>query len=454
MAVTIAAVPVKTLTPGVNDTEALVNERFSLAKDYATESFASAQDYLDLLGQIFTTATMPEVDITYAEQELIPDNIWSDLEGQRPEDPNISTSISAVAPNKPAINDIIVPEISIPTFPDLEMGNPSFNFEETPFYSDIADALGVKLLDLIQNGGTGLGAEIEDAIWSRARARQELQNETLYEETEKYFSARGWDLPTGALAGRLQRTQEEIDRNNNQMNYEISIEQARLAQTQTQFSLSAGIQISGQERDYINAVSNRALEAAKTAVQVLINIFTAKVQERIAKLEVIKTEVEITGLQVSAQAEANRSNAAIYSADIDKYRAQVQSELGIIESLARIYTAKLAGYEADTRVAVSMLDGQIKEFLGKVDQERTRTELSLKEAELTLNSYLGALGLNIETTKAGANIASQLAASALSGISASAHLSDTYGRSLSQGYSHSNSVSNSLGVSYNYSGEA
>ena len=71
----------------------------------------------------------------------------------------------------------------------------------------------------------------------------------------------------------------------------------------------------------------------------------------------------------------------------------------------------------------------------------------MKEAELTLQGYLGALSLTVEGQKALANVSAQLAASALSSVNASASLGDSLSRGVGMQYSHSEHLSNSSNLS-------
>lgn len=434
-------------SPSDNEAETLVTQRFTDAKTYSAESFETLQGLIGNLGTLFANAAMPETDVDYEQQGI---SLVSDIDSKRPDAPTDEqlTMGDITEPVRPALNEITVPTLTTPTFEPINLPDIAYSFAEGVYDSELATRVRAALISLIETGGTGLAVAVEDALWERARARQQTQNEKLYADEENYFAARGWLMPPGAMVAGLREIDKEIERANSQINYEIMIEQARLAQTNTHFVFTTGLQMEGQDKEFFNQVANRALQAAKDAVQVIVDIFDAKVKERLGQYELVKVEAEVSTAIVSMQAEANKGNIDIYTADIDRYKATLQKELSIIETMGKIYGFKVAGYEADAKVEATRLDAQIKEYLGRVEQEKAKTELSIKEAELTLTSYLSALGLNVETIKASANIASQIAASALSGVSASASLSDGFSRSISQGYNHSQSLGNDFSVSY------
>ena len=126
-----------------------------------------------------------------------------------------------VLPDTPMFSDILLPSapsIQLPEF-DSSLPEEVFNtpggltWQESPFNSDVWNSLLEKTVDGIVNGGTGLNPEIESQIWERALLRQQSDDEKAYEEIEKGFSSKGWDMPQGALAGALKEKSDEISRN-------------------------------------------------------------------------------------------------------------------------------------------------------------------------------------------------------------------------------------------------
>ena len=128
--------------------------------------------------------------------------------------------------------------MTLPDAPNGELTGADFVYNEGVYSSLLDAAVKEGLLNWIENGGTGLDADVENELWERTLARTEADNERAYREAENYFASRGYDLPPGALAGRLLEINREIVRNRTQINAEISIEQARLAQNNTQIQIT------------------------------------------------------------------------------------------------------------------------------------------------------------------------------------------------------------------------
>lgn len=450
MTISVATVNPTTYSPADNAAEEIVQQRFDDAQAYSDASYQKLEALIDQLSSVFSGASMPSTNVEFTDQDA---SISTNITSYRPTPPSTEdlTPGDVTAPTRPTLEDITVPTINVPDFTDINMPDTAYSYVENGYTSELATQVKAALLDWIANGGTGLDADVEAAIWARATARQQTQNEKMYADEEDYFAARGHILPPGALSAGLREVGREITRANAQLNYEIMIEQARLAQNNTQFTITSSLQMEQQDKDFFNAVANRALQAAKDAVTVIVEIFNAKVQERLGQYELAKTEAQVNTAIVQMQAEANKAKVDIYEADIKMFQANLQKELDIIETAAKVYGYKVAGYEADAKVEQTRLDALIKEFQARIDQEKAKTELSIKEAEMTLTAYLGALNLNVETIKGAANIASQIAASALSGISASASIGDSFSRSIGQAYSLSQNLSNSAAITQSIS---
>lgn len=423
------------------DTDTLVGEQFDLAQGYASDQINAVQVYLTALSTLFATATMPSTDIDYDFKTIA---LESDISSQRPEAPSDAdlTPGDVAVPVIGAISSITVPTISIPSY-TLIAPTDELSYDEPVYQSDLQDALKAALEDFIKNGGTGLGSDVEAALWTRLRARQAILNERTYNEAEEYFASRGYTIPPGALGGRLTEALAEQTRADALLNDEITIKQAELARAQSEFTMQAAINLEGQDKEKFNAMANRTLEAAKATIQVILDLYNTKVQGYIAEMQGAKIETDIEKVRVDAKVAANKSVIDEYNANVEKYKTQVQQELGIVELIAKVYGFKIAGYEADAKVAAVELDAQIKVYQGNIEQANNQTILTLKEAELTVQSYLGALQLTSDSLKASGNISAQIAASALSAVNASASLSMGYARNSSESESVSDSTSKS-----------
>ena len=353
--------------------------------------------------------------------------------------PDLPTKASYDLPDVPTIEDIVIPtapETEIPSFEgelpvdDVDLPQSIFIYDETVYDSALRTAVSNKLLEDVQNGGTGLAVDVEAAIWERARARLELEKERKYDEVEDHFSARGFNIPQGALSSALMEVIKENARADEQINYEIMIEQARLAQTNTHFTLTSAIQQEANIMAFVGGVAGRALDAAKYSQEAAIAIFNASVakynqklmayqtcaavyESRIraaglvlenykAKLEGVKIVAEVQGLyvdiykaQVSAvetlvslyktEMEAARIQGDIERIKLDAFRSKIEAynaKLQAITSRYNAYQAHIAGEGAKAAV----YDTQVRGYLGRVEGVKAEASINIAEATAKIES--------------------------------------------------------------------
>ena len=353
--------------------------------------------------------------------------------------PDMPTKASYDLPDVPTIEDVVIPtapETEIPSFEgelpvdDVDLPQSIFIYNEAVYDSALRTAVSNKLLEDVQNGGTGLAEDVEDAIWERARARLELEKERKYEDVEDHFAARGFNIPQGALDNALMEIIKENARADEQINYEVMIEQARLAQTNTHFTLTSAIQQEANIMAFVSGVAGRALEAVKYSQEAAIAIFNASVakynqklltyqacavvyESRIraaglilenykAKLEGVKIVVEVQGLyvdiyraQVSAvetlvnlyktEMEAARIQGDIERIKLDAFRSKIEAynaKLQAITSRYNAYQAHIAGEGAKAAV----YDTQVKGYLGRVEGVKTEASINIAEATAKIES--------------------------------------------------------------------
>lgn len=300
------------------------------------------------------------------------------------------TAPTVSLPSPPSLDDILIPAapvIGLPVF-DTEMPSATiddaapFMWGEPSYSSDIWAVLLAKVLNDLQNGGTGLNAAVEAELYQRLLDRQVEENDRLYIEASDYFSARGFTIPPGALVGRLNEISQQISRNNSATSREITISQAELAQKNDHFITEQGGKLEGMLRDFFTACTNRVFEANKVLATNAIEIFNSKAAKynidlqryetasRVyeARIRVALTQVEI----FKAEIEGARVTSEVQKNLVDIYRAQIQaaeaqmglyvSEMQGVKILAELEALKLEQYKLETQAYIARLDGEKAKF--------------------------------------------------------------------------------------------
>ena len=349
----------------------LVESKFNEARGYAVSSWALAQNYLTSLSSLIahpSINTNISIPFNYSGGTII-----SSVLGDKPEAPTIDATISATKPTLGTMQAL-----------------PAFSF----LVGDI-DTLRANILQkingIVADGATGLDADVEALLWARARSRQEVENFRQYTEAEQFFSSRGFVLPTGALSGKLNEIAVEIARNNSYLNNDITVEQARLAQANTQFVYEKG---------------------AAIAIQMMT-----------ASIEGVVT--------------ANKNVVDVFAAQVEEFKQDIAGQIAVLEAVVKKYTAEAEVYKAVAYVASVDIDAQAKQLELSLKKAEVESSLLIKEAEIELDTAVKLHQLQVEAMKAGGQVTAQIAASALSAVNATASYGFSGGASISMGESYS-----------------
>ena len=420
----------------------------------------------------FTTTTVDTNYPTLDEKEItkpvvaLPDapTFTTELSGEKP---FIADVINVVSPTETVPNKITgIADHTIPTPPSITIADfgdaiPAytlsvpelvFSYVEPTYSSALKDALGVKLLGDVENGGSGLDADVEDAIWERTRERDEKDYVEAAAKLDSKWSGRGFSLPDGVLT-ELNQDLIVDDRNQRvERSRDILIKQAELAQANTHFAITSSLSLEQLELNHANEVNNRALEAAKATIEFGIAFQNLKIadyniQLERAKLQAVEQGARLEGeklrleayrmelLEAEAKSALDKDKLAEYNLDLERYNSFLKlytAEQGAVSLALGIEGLKIDLYKENINDHRARLDAQrnqallyeaqVKGELGKIqiytaelEAEKTRvatlkvqTDIeiakvneSVKLQDLQLRAFLG----NIERYKAEVGVA-------------------------------------------------
>lgn len=181
------------------------------------------------------------------------------------------------------------------TVPDIG----DFQERDIAYTSAVMEKQIAWLLDQLTEGGTGLGATVEAELWERARSRKDLERQRQFQAVTDKHASLGWMFPTGMMNAELSELQSEWTRADNDLNSDIAIKQAELAQANTHFAHELALKAD-------EFLGNFSLEGRKTDV----SVYTARVQMVTAIAQKIRTLIE-------AKAAKNTAIANVYKAEAD-----------------------------------------------------------------------------------------------------------------------------------------
>ncbi|MFZ2981883.1 MAG: hypothetical protein WA085_12690 [Sphingobium sp.] len=282
--------------------------------------------------------------------------------------PESPTIVLPEAPLMELITLPTLPSINLPTFggaaPDgSDLTTPttglvwSEDYYDSALLNDATSRLTTMLL-----GGTGLPAAIEQAIWDRSRAREDVIARKATQEVYEEFSARGFSLPPGALAGRVSEVWLKNREAASTLSRDIAVKQAELEIDNMKFAVSTGIQLEGQMMTYAGQFAARALDAAKITVQVALDIFNARIALYNARLQGYQTEAAVFKDLIQAE-----------SIKLEQYRTEIEAQklVGDINLQAiQIYKTRSDAL----MIAVDLYKAQLEGVKTGVDVDRARIE--------------------------------------------------------------------------------
>ena len=382
--------------------------------------------------------SIPEftVESPYFSFPSPPDVEFPDDPGPAPTMSEISTPSAPgyTLPPVPTISELDIPEapeVHLPTFeasrPDNSLLSPPGElvyYQEEEYISQLKSQVYDKLLSEIQEGGTGLSADVEQAIWNRAISRLDQELERNYEEIDQGWAARGFNFPAGAMMGMRSRVRRDIDDKKLDLNRDIMVEQARLAQQNTQFIIERAVNYEQALMDHHNRVAQRAFELARLKAETGIAIYNAKVNAYAAMIEGYKADAEVFRAKLQAalselEAYKTRMEGVRIAADvqrlyIDLYNAQLQSVMTMVE----IYKAEMQGaaIKADVeKTRIQAYAEQVNAFISRIRAGTARFEAYQAEVQGRLGEVQGyseqvrAYGMQVDAAKTGADIKTQQA---------------------------------------------
>lgn len=427
----------------------LVNEKFDTTMQMATDMMVrlvgadGASGYLGALNTLITEFSMPTVDpITVA---VSPTTVTVTA---RPL-PTLLASLdtdfgtfSEVAPTMSALPSIDASGADPGAAPAAPVGS-TIVWSEVALSQDMYATLLARLLADLTAGSTGVGATIEQEIYDRAIARQFTANDTMYQEAEDYFAARGFTMPPGALSARISQAAAEIARNSAEINGKILIEQADLAQRNTQFIIQQSMELEKVLRLTRDGESQRQLDYAKAVVDAILRTYAEQVRGYVATAEAKKAFIEAQVANLQGVISYNKGLVDIYRSKAEVFKVSVDAQASVNDGIIKAFGAEVAGYEAETKAISANQMAEIEDNKIRIAEAELNVRLQVAEIETSIQAYVAESGLREKVSNDMAQLAANAVASALQGVSVNASLGYSGSESRSESWAKSETIQES-----------
>lgn len=314
----------------------------------------------------------------------------------KPNRPNINTDITL--PDAPTINfgsapslrDIDLPDFKPPAMPvfsaivpTFEVADPTMvlNWAEPVYQSEVLADLTAWVREHMQ-GGLGIPAAVEDALFARARERESLEAHRAVQEAVDTWAARGFTMPPGMLVKQANAVREQSRLKAAELNRDIWAEATKMQIESIRFAVQQGVALEQLLQNAHQNMCNRLFEAAKFLAQGMLDVYRAKVAAFEARCKafdalVAQYKAHVDGVMAYyegfkaqiqgaiAQGQLNEQLVEVYKAGITAEQAKVEvfaSQMKAAAVEAEVIKAQFDGYRADVQAFAELIGAEKAKF--------------------------------------------------------------------------------------------
>lgn len=220
------------------------------------------------------------------------------------------------------------------------------------------------------DGDTALSPAVENAIYERAKDKNNAEYRRTRDAAYADAARRGFTLPPGALISAVQQARQGAANNNARAAVDIAVKQAELEQQNVQFAITTSTSLRtalisasiGYHQNLIS-LNGQALDYAKSILSAMI--------------ETYNTLVKAYGLRLDAY----KAEASVYEVRLKGVLALVEiykAEISALEALTQLDMAKITVYRSRLdalNTLASVYRSQIDAVIGQATVEKMKVEL-------------------------------------------------------------------------------
>lgn len=208
------------------------------------------------------------------------------------------------------------------------------------------------IIHSIHNGGTGIKPNIEYQIYERDRARVIQDNNRTIREAVHGFTAQGFRMPPGALAGAVRDANRQASDKISQHSRDVAIKQAEMEVENVRFAVEQAITMRkaalDAARDYIGAMASGIAQTGQVLPSVTDSqsrLITAASSYYNARISAEDLRLRSVAPNAEYQQQANAKNL---DAELQLIRNKIDAAIAAAEALARQAAAMLNALNVST----------------------------------------------------------------------------------------------------------
>lgn len=416
----------------------LSNSTREVAGGFITEQLEQATDHADK-AQEALTSFMETLDNSSTNLSNIPfSDVTLDDIGDLPHStaiaPPVFTGDVSVGDFDVSLAEyipIVLPDMpDMPVAPIVDTPNPELLFFESEYISSVLSSLESVLATNLA-GGTGLSAEVEQAIYDRDAVRRDLASDQQLQEIQYAFTGRGFDLPSGAFVSALQQEMQSRTLAHQEASRDVMIKAADLEQKNMEIAVQYSVQLQSLLLDSHDKVQERALKKAESTLQHTFDLWLGSLDRYKNLLEAAKIEADVSIAYVDGTASANKAIADANAARVSAARLSLDGDIAVIDATIKQFEASISGYSAYMRKYEAEANAASSEFTAQARHAEAKATIELKQSEAHIQAIIAVRSLLLEAAKTGASVSAQSLASALNSVNAAV----SYGYSANSSYS-------------------
>lgn len=318
---------------------------------------------------------------------------WS-APGEEPDPPalddiELPADPSTVLPAVPTLEELSIPTFGGLTLPTFNETEPAFEgsalpgilqWAEPTYESEILDEVLAKIR-LLWSGGSGIPAEVELAMVERALSREDTIANREIDSVAEEFSSRGFTMPTGMQAARVDEIRQTLALKKLSLNRELTIEFAKWQIENVRFGVEQALAAENVLVNIFQNMANRTLDAAKFRVDAQIKVYDAQVglyNARVNAYQIraqvfdILVRAELTNIEVfKAEIEAELARGQLNEQRVKIYMAQIQA----VQTAVEIFKTQMQGAEIESNINRNRIESyraQVEAYAARIGAEKVR----------------------------------------------------------------------------------
>lgn len=299
-------------------------------------------------------------------------------------------------PDMPQLLDVGIPAFpTMPPFPGVrpnlgfDAPTPNFSFTPAEYQSALLDKTRNRISSML-DGGTGLPIDVINALRGRAHAAVDVAEQRTIQTAVEEYASRGFQEPSGILVHRINQIRQDNRNQRNALDRDIYINDEQIAVENLRFAVQQGIALESQLIQAFLELQRLTFEAAKTNVQVVIDVFNAMVSKANLEVQLYTADATVWRTEIEALIEEYKGlvEGARLRGDLNAQNVQIFGEQ--VRAIVEEYNAAIETVKAiaqNNLVRIQAYEQTVEAYAARVKAYDSEWDAFSKQIEADLTTY-------------------------------------------------------------------